>query len=527
MTDWAEDAPPEDAALCREALPAGTRFGEMEILRVVAVGGFGIVYRARDHLLDRDVAIKEFMPAQMARRGHGADVVVRRPSYFDVYELGLRSFVNEAKLLARFNHPAMVKVYRFWEANGTGYMVMPYLRGPTLQELRKSMSLAPTEAWLRSIIDPLLDALAMLHDEGIYHRDISPDNVLLPGAAMPVLLDFGAARRLIGDHTQRLTAVLKPGFAPIEQYAEATHLRQGPWTDVYALAAVVAYLLNGKPPPASTARAMDDEMPVLARCHIPGVSTQFLAAIDWALAVRPQDRPAGVAQWRQALDRRIAAPAPVRLQSTPVVGASTYGPTVLLPRVDEVVEARPAPQLPHEARHQPPRPLQPSPRRGWLQAAAALVATLVVGVGLQAALRDPAAESVVRSEPPLAAPQLALTRPTAQVPVPAAMPVVQPASRPVLQAAVLTQAVEASPPREFRRSAAAAKPPQAKRKTTRKTPLATVRLAAGPGPREACSTRAVLARPMCMLKRCGEARFKQHAQCRPMAEDIEARPRTL
>jgi len=527
MTDWAEDAPPEDAALCREALPAGTRFGEMEILRVVAVGGFGIVYRARDHLLDRDVAIKEFMPAQMARRGQGAEVVVRRPSYFDVYELGLRSFVNEAKLLARFNHPAMVKVYRFWEANGTGYMVMPYLRGPTLQQLRKSMSLAPTEAWLRSIVDPLLDALEMLHAEGIYHRDISPDNVLLPGAGMPVLLDFGAARRLIGDHTQRLTAVLKPGFAPIEQYAEATHLRQGPWTDVYALAAVIAYLVNGKPPPASTARAMDDEMPVLARCRIPGVSAQFLAAIDWALAVRPQDRPAGVAQWRQALDRRMAAPAPVRLQSTPVAGATAYAPTVLLPRVEDVVEVRPTPQLeqPQPQQPQPPPPKPPAQRRGLFQAAAALVATLVVGVGLQAALHEPT-EELVRAEPMPMVPELAVMRPSAQVPVPPALPVLKPAARPVLQAAVLTETAERAPPRELKRSTSAGKP-QAKRKTARKTPVAVARLATGPGPREACAGRAVLARPMCMLKRCAEARYKQHAQCRPMAEEAETRRRTL
>ena len=186
-------------------------------------------------------------------------VAVRSASEGETFALGLKSFVNEAKLLARFSHPAMVKVYHFWEGNGTAYMVMPYLRGPTLKDVRRSMSEPPTEAWLRSVIDPLLDALEMLHAEGFYHRDISPDNVLLSGAGLPVLLDFGAARHVIGDRTQPLTAVLKPNFAPIEQYAESKQLRQGPWTDLYALGALVTYLLDGSPPPASTARAIHDE----------------------------------------------------------------------------------------------------------------------------------------------------------------------------------------------------------------------------------------------------------------------------
>ncbi|HMC14775.1 MAG TPA: serine/threonine-protein kinase, partial [Albitalea sp.] len=213
-------------------LAPGSRLNEMEILRVLAVGGFGIVYLARDHSLDRDVAVKEFMPAQLAGRSVGQRVTVRSLADAETFQLGLQSFVNEAKLLAQFTHPSMVKVYRFWEANGTGYMVMPYLRGPTLREVRHSMSQPPTEAWLRSVIDPLLDALSMLHAEGVYHRDIAPDNVLVSGNGVPVLLDFGAARRLISDRTQSLTAILKPSYAPIEQYAEAKQLRQGPWTDL-------------------------------------------------------------------------------------------------------------------------------------------------------------------------------------------------------------------------------------------------------------------------------------------------------
>jgi non-specific serine/threonine protein kinase len=289
------------------ALQPGLRLGELEILRVIAVGGFGIVYLARDHSLDRDVALKEFMPSRLVSRSDGLYVMVRSESDTETFAVGLKSFVNEAKLLARFSHPAMVKVYRFWEGNGTAYMVMPYLRGPTLKDVRRSMSEPPTEAWLRSVIDPLLDALEMLHAEGFYHRDIAPDNVLLSGAGLPVLLDFGAARHLIGDRTQSLTAVLKPSYAPIEQYAESRQLRQGPWTDLYALGALVTYLLDGSPPPASTARAIHDERSALAKRSIPNVTARFLSAIDWALAVRPQDRPQSVAALRRGVDGQFAS----------------------------------------------------------------------------------------------------------------------------------------------------------------------------------------------------------------------------
>lgn len=294
----------------REALPAGTRIGDFEILRTVGSGGFGKVYLAHDHALDRDVAIKEYLPSQLACRTDALRVTLRSPEFAASYAAGLRSFVNEAKILAHFNHPAVVKVHRFWEANGTAYMVMPFVHGPTLRDVRRSMRTSPTEAWLRGVLDPLLDALAMLHAEGVYHRDIAPDNVLLPGAHEPVLLDFGAARRVLGDRTQTVTAVLKPSYAPIEQYAEATQVRQGPWTDLYALGAVIHYLLHAAPPPPSTVRSMHDEMRLLTDRPPPGVSTTFLAAVQWALAVRPQDRPQSVQQLRKALDGQMVPPPP-------------------------------------------------------------------------------------------------------------------------------------------------------------------------------------------------------------------------
>jgi len=286
----------------RTALPPGTRFGEMELVRVLASGGFGIVYLARDHWLDRDVAVKEFLPTHLAGRGDGLAVEMRTDAATDAFAQGLQSFIAEAKLLAHFSHPAIVKVHRFWEANGTGYMVMPYLRGPTLGQVRRSMSRPPTEAWLRSIMNPLMGALAMLHAEGVYHRDISPDNVLVAENGQPVLLDFGAARSIGNDRSHSPTAILKPRFAPIEQYAEATHLRQGPWTDIYSLGALIAYLIDGSAPPQSTARSIDDEMKPLQERRGTGMSRTFLSAIDWALSVRPQDRPQSIAELRDALE---------------------------------------------------------------------------------------------------------------------------------------------------------------------------------------------------------------------------------
>ena len=291
-----------------DALPPGTRFGEFEILRVLGVGGFGIVYLANDHSLEREVALKEYMPASLAARGAGPQITVRSSSFAETYAIGLRSFVNEARLLARFDHPSLVKVYRFWEDNATAYMVMPYLQGVTLRDTRRRMAHPPDEPWIRSVISPILAALELLHREGVYHRDIAPDNILLQHEGPPILLDFGAARRVISDRTQSLTAILKPSYAPIEQYAEMTQLRQGPWTDLYALGAVIHYLLFGAPPAPATARAVQDDAEAIENRIVPGVSPRFLEAVSWMLSVRPNQRPQSGEQLRTVLDGHAQVP---------------------------------------------------------------------------------------------------------------------------------------------------------------------------------------------------------------------------
>ncbi len=290
------------------ALPAGTRVAEFEIRRLLGSGGFGIVYLAWDHALEREVALKEYMPGTLAGRGTGLQVSVRSSSTADTFALGLRSFINEARLLARFDHPSLVKVYRFWEDNGTAYMVMPYYQGRTLRQVRQGMVVPPGEVACRRVLDALLSALETLHREGVYHRDIAPDNILLGDDGLPVLLDFGAARRVLSDRTQALTSIMKPHYAPLEQYADANAMRQGPWTDLYALGGTLYFLLTGQEPVAAASRALHDDQPRLAELRPRGCSPGFLAAIDWMLALKPPERPQSVHMLRDVFEGRITLP---------------------------------------------------------------------------------------------------------------------------------------------------------------------------------------------------------------------------
>mgnify|MGYP003576038620 CR=1 FL=1 len=314
------DQPPERGqpsvmAQNRDALPSGTTVGEYRIDSVIGEGGFGIVYLATDTTLGRPVAIKEYLPSAYAGRGDGQEVSLRAALHADDYDYGLQSFIKEARLLAQFDHPALVRVLRFWEANRTAYMVMPYYEGQTLMAVRRAMQRPPDEAWLRRLLQSLGGALEVLHGASCIHRDIAPDNVMVLPDGQPVLLDFSAARHLRLDGTNQLTAILKPSYAPIEQYAETSDLRQGPWTDVYALAAMARYCILGHAPPPSTVRAVRDRLEPLPQAvaalhdQWPDLrySLTLMAAIDRGLSVRPQDRPQSVAEFVEQLD--LAAPA--------------------------------------------------------------------------------------------------------------------------------------------------------------------------------------------------------------------------
>ena len=303
-------------------LKPGYRLQEYVVERLLGVGGFSIVYLARDTRLDRRVALKEYLPATLATRAPSGEVMPRLPRFAEFYDKGLRGFVNEAQLLASFDHASLVKVYRFWSENGSAYMVMPYYEGITLERWLADLGTPPSERWLRQLADGLMEALAVLHAQRCWHRDVAPDNILMlynrKGGAyleqvpQPVLLDFGAARRVIGDATQQLTAILKSGYSPVEQYEGEVSIRQGPWTDVYALCAVLYTAVVGRAPASSIARIVRDELVPAREAARGRYSDTFLAAIDAGLAVRPEQRPPSTAALRQLFDTpAVAVPAPV------------------------------------------------------------------------------------------------------------------------------------------------------------------------------------------------------------------------
>jgi serine/threonine protein kinase len=302
-------------------LKAGHRLQEFVVERVLGVGGYSVVYMARDTRLDRKVALKEYVPATLAMRAPDGSVVPRLPRFQEFFDRGLKSFINEARLLGSFEHASLVKVYRFWAENGTAYMVMPYYEGITMKRWLADLGTPPSERWLRALAEPLMDALSVMHAQSCYHRDVAPDNVLLlydrsasgnylEQRPRPVLLDFGAARRVIGDATQNLTAILKTGYSPVEQYEGEVSMRQGPWTDVYALCAMLYTAAIGRAPLSSIARAVrDDQVP--ARTAGKGrYSESFLAAIDAGLTVRPEQRPQSMAALKALMDAPFPAAEP-------------------------------------------------------------------------------------------------------------------------------------------------------------------------------------------------------------------------
>jgi len=332
--------PPGERAGSPNALPSGTRLGDFEVTGIIGEGGFGIVYVAFDNSLHRKVALKEYMPSALANRMGDYSVAVRSDSHEQTFRAGLRSFINEARLLAQFDHPALIKVYTFWEQHGTAYMAMQLYEGRTLKDVLRE-SPRPDEAWLKSLLSPLLDALETLHAAQCYHRDIAPDNILILKNGNPVLLDFGAARRIIGDMTQAVTVILKPGYAPIEQYADDATMQQGPWTDVYALSAVLHLAMTGKAPPASVARMINDPMRPL-RDTVQGYSEEFLSAVELGLSVRPEQRPQSIAEFRELLGVSTLAPGAGSWTMIPTSPGTTRVGATTTPRTGPSTKIEPA-----------------------------------------------------------------------------------------------------------------------------------------------------------------------------------------
>lgn len=277
-----------------DVLPPGHLVAEFRIERVLGKGGFGIVYLAFDTRLERLVAVKEFMPQSLAQRLADHSIEPLSERHRETFDLGLRSFIREARSLAKFKHPAVVEVYRFWEELGTAYMVMPFYEGQTLKQRLKSMAEPPPEEWLRDLMKRVLKGLEVVHQQGWLHRDIAPDNILVLPGDRPLLIDFGSAKQDIGDATQALTVLLKPGYAPFEQYSDSGSLKQGPWTDLYAMGAMLYFAISGKMPVESVVRVKKDVMVSALTLGRGRYSEAFLQFIDQCLAVWPEHRPRNV-----------------------------------------------------------------------------------------------------------------------------------------------------------------------------------------------------------------------------------------
>ena len=300
------------------ALPKGTRIGDFEFHRVLGHGGFGITYLGWNLALDIPVAIKEYLPADLATRESDLSVVPQSSQAMADFQWGLDRFIDEARILARFQHPNIVRVHHFFEAHRTAYIVMEYAEGETLSAYLNRKGVL-TEAELKAILHPILDGLEVVHRADFLHRDIKPGNIIIRDEDdSPVLLDFGAARLAIGAKSRSVTSIVTPGYAPIEQYESRGN--QGPWTDIYALGCVCYRALTGDVPvPAMDRVRRDPLIPVSERCK-GRASHPFLAAIDHALQVDESARPQSASEWRAELgDVPVVTPPETRVDVPPQV----------------------------------------------------------------------------------------------------------------------------------------------------------------------------------------------------------------
>ena len=361
-----------------EALAPGARIAEFEVVRELGEGGFGITYLARDLQLHRSVAVKEYLPLDWGTRRVDGTIGPRSRSVAEDYAWGLERFLGEARTLARLNHPQIVRVYRVIPARGTAYLIMEYVEGRSLKDELRLVGKFD-EARVRSTLDGLTAGLIEVHSAGLLHRDIKPANVMLRARdGSPVLIDFGSARQQVGERSRSMTAVLTPGYAPIEQYSSRGN--QGPWTDIYALGAVAYRALSGRTPEEAIDRIRGDKMPRIEEV-VPDVSDELAAVVNAALEVNEGDRPHDVATWRGMLaDREVVAQ---QVDDSQKSGES---------QADRETESRTGDlsgvQLGDRLRRAHKGSLERSDagirdragRRQWFLGAAALVAAVIVGI---------------------------------------------------------------------------------------------------------------------------------------------------
>jgi len=294
-------------------LPIGYQLKEYSIEAILGHGEFGITYLAEDTKLKPKVAIKEYFPNHLVSRKNRDNIRLKAKEYQEYFALGLEVFLQEAHTLATFQHPNVVDVLYYFEADETAYMVMEYEQGQSLTSVLKSGAMT-TEAELMKMLLPLLSGLQAAHQAGFLHQDIRPDNIYLRDKDQsPVLLDFGAARYSLASRSGNLNLVVSPGYAPFEQY-ETKKDNQGPWTDIYALAAVLYRVISGKLPLEASERESHlknenvDPLPPALQMAGKKYSKRLLQGIDWGLKVSVKDRPQNVEQWAKAFGFNLSKP---------------------------------------------------------------------------------------------------------------------------------------------------------------------------------------------------------------------------
>ncbi len=286
------------------ALPAGTPLDVYEVIEAIGSGGFGITYKALDTQLKHLVAIKEYLPVQLAWREENSTVIPRTTDDIENFQYGLDQFIEEGRTLARFKHTNIVRVIRYFKANGTAYLVMEYEHGQTFKEYLQQHP-RPDEATLSHLMTCILQGLKSIHDQGFLHRDIKPSNIYLREDGNPLLIDFGSARQALTRHTQSLTGIVTEGFAPFEQYSG--NIKQTAATDLYSLGATLHFSITGN----VALNAVDrfntlrsnhpDPLSTLTKANKALYSRYFLQLVDWLLEIYPENRPQTTTQVLQSL----------------------------------------------------------------------------------------------------------------------------------------------------------------------------------------------------------------------------------
>lgn len=286
----------------RNALRPGYLLHWYQIKEILGQGGFGITYLAHDNNLDKDVAIKEYLPIELAVREGDFSVHPVSDEHGKQYKWGLDRFISEARTLAKFEHPNIVRVHSVFEENNSAYMIMAYEKGQSLQQKlagKKTLE----EAELLKIIVPIMGGLEIVHSLGFIHRDIKPDNIYIRNDGSPVLLDFGSARQALGEQTKTLTSLVSPGYAPFEQYFSKSD-EQGPWTDIYGMGATLYRAVIGVAPMDAVDRSKSilktSKDTILSATELvkDRYSERFLKAIDHAIQFKAEERPQTIAEWK-------------------------------------------------------------------------------------------------------------------------------------------------------------------------------------------------------------------------------------